>query len=48
MQQNDIERIARQTALHAAIDNGRGQDADVIVSDAEQFRKFLTGGTPTV
>lgn len=47
MIQNDRERIARQTALHAAIDNARGTDADEIVSDAEKFRAFLTADITT-
>lgn len=47
MQQTDIERIARQTALHAAIDNARGGTADNLVADAEEFRKFLTNTTTT-
>lgn len=47
MQQTDLERIARSTALHSAIDNARGATADEIVSDAEKFRAFLTGTNPT-
>ncbi|ASR77246.1 hypothetical protein SEA_AVOCADO_45 [Mycobacterium phage Avocado] len=43
MLQTDTERLARKLALHAAIDNARGADADTIVSDAEKFHAFLTG-----
>ncbi|MCV7226090.1 hypothetical protein [Mycolicibacterium komossense] len=46
MFQTDNERLARKVALQLAIDNGRGAEADVIVTDAEKFRRFLTG-TPT-
>jgi hypothetical protein len=43
------ERFQRQLALsHAVSNNGpNGTDAGVIVSDAEEFRRFLAGETPT-
>ncbi|QFG09998.1 hypothetical protein KDW74_gp44 [Mycobacterium phage Antsirabe] len=43
MQLTDNERFARKIALASAIQNDPGASADVIVSDADQFRRFLMG-----
>lgn len=40
---DSTEREARDTALRQAIANDPGASADVIVSDADQFRRFLMG-----
>ena len=39
----DREKYARELALKQAIANDPGAAADAIVSDAEQFRRFLMG-----
>lgn len=48
MQQTDLDRMARNTALSSALKHHESfGNADEVVATAETFRAFLAGEAPT-